>query len=199
MKRIIILALLTISFQCAFATVYYVSTSGNDAGNGSAASPWRTLAFAVTKVGANQGHTIKLSAGTFVEKGQFNVPPGVSVEGAGIDQTIIKAASTFYFYPGDPGFATEKFLMALSSSSATNGNQSLKNFTIDGDSKKLHGGIYVKYRNNVLIESVKVQYTNFCGIWLWDVKYSAIKQVKLLNCTWASTGWAAGALQLANL
>ena len=57
----------------------------------------------------------------------------------------------------------------------------------------------MRFRNNVLIENVKVQYTNFCGIWLWDVKYSAIKQVKLLNCTWASTGWAAGALQLANL
>src|SRR5688572_14125064 len=145
MKRIIILALLTISFQCAFATVYYVSTSGNDAGgNGSSASPWRTLAFAVTKVAANQGHVIKLSAGTFVESKQFNVPPGVSVEGAGIDQTIIKAASSFYFYPADPGFATEKFLIALSSGSATNGNQSLKNFTVDGDAKKLHGGIYVR-------------------------------------------------------
>src|SRR5688572_12235197 len=154
MKRIIILALLTVSFQCAFATVYYVSTSGNDgSGNGSSASPWRTLKFAVTKVPASQGHVIKLSAGTFVEGGQFNVPLGVSIEGSGIDQTIIKAASSFYFNPGDPGFATDKFLMHLSSSSTSNGNQSLKNFSIDGDGKKLHGGIYVKYRNNVLIEN----------------------------------------------
>src|SRR5688572_32387958 len=85
MKRIFILALLTVSFQFALATDYYVSTSGNDAsGNGSSTSPWRTLKFAVTKVAANQGHIIRLSAGTFVENGQFNVQPGVSVEGAGI-------------------------------------------------------------------------------------------------------------------
>ncbi len=200
MKRIIILTLLTVCFQCAFATVYYVSTSGNDAtGNGSSTSPWRSLKFAVTKVPASQGHSIKLSAGTFVESGQFNVPPGVSIEGSGIDQTFIKAASSFYFNPADPGFALDKFLMVLSSPSESNGNQSLKNFTLDGDGKKLHGGIYVKFRNNVLIESIKVQNTNFCGIWIWDVKYSALKQVKLLNCSWGSAGWASGALQLANL
>lgn len=200
MKRIIILALLTVSFQCAFATVYYVSTSGNDgAGNGSSGSPWRTLKFAVTKVPANQGHVIKLSAGTFVESGQFNVPPGVSVEGSGVDQTIIKAASSFYFNPGDPGFAIDRFLMGLISTSQTSGNQSLKNFTVDGDGKRLHGGIYVKFRNNVTVENVKVQYTNFCGIWMWDTKNSSLKDVKLVNCSWGSTGWASGALQLANL
>ncbi len=200
MKRVSILLLFTICFHCAFATVFHVSISGNDAsGDGSAGNPWRTLRSAVTKVPAGQGHTIKLSAGTFVESGPFNVPPGVNVEGAGVDQTIIKAASSFYFNPASPGFAIDKFLMSLSSSSAANGNQSLKNFTLDGDGKKLHGGIYVKYRNNVLIQNVKVQGTNFCGIWIWDVKDSALRQVTLVNCSWGSTGWAAGALQLANL
>lgn len=200
MKRIIILALLTVSFHFSFATVYYVSTSGNDgSGNGSAASPWRTLKHAVSKVPANQGHVIKLSAGTFVESGQFNVPAGVSVEGAGMDQTIIKAASSFHFNPGDPGFAIDRFLMTLSSGSATNGNQTLKNFSIDGDGKRLHGGIYVKFRNNVTIEDVKVQFTNFCGIWLWDVKSTVVRDVKLINCSWGSTGWASGALMLAHI
>lgn len=200
MKRIFILALLTVSFQFALATDYYVSTSGNDAsGNGSSTSPWRTLKFAVTKVAANQGHIIRLSAGTFVENGQFNVPPGVSVEGAGIDQTYIKAASSFYFNPSDPGFATDKFLMTLNSGSATNGNQSLKNFTLDGDGKRLHGGIYIKYRNNVLVENIKVQNTNFCAMWLWDVKYSTVRRVTLINGSWGNTGWAAGDLMLANL
>src|SRR5688500_17351927 len=118
MKRILILALLTLSFQFSMATVYYVSTSGSDAtGNGTSTSPWRSLKYAVTRVAASQGHSIKLSAGTFVENGQFNVPLGVSIEGAGIDQTYIKAASSFYFYPSDPGFAIDKFLMTLSSGS----------------------------------------------------------------------------------
>ena len=200
MNRIIILVLLSFSFHCTFSTVYYVSTSGNDAaGNGTSASPWRTLKLAVTRVPANQGHIIKLSAGTFVENGQFNVPPGVSIEGSGVDQTFVKASSSFYFNPADPGFALDKFLMTLTSASQTAGNQTLKNFTLDGDGKKLHGGIYVKFRTNVTIENIKVQNTNFCGLWIWDVKSSSLKDVKLVNCSWGSTGWASGALQLANL
>ena len=199
MMRIFIIALLFCSFHFAFSTDYYVSTSGNDAGSGTASSPWRTLRFAVTRVPANQGHTIRISAGTFVEGGQFNVPPGVNIEGAGVDQTIIKAASSFYFNPGDPGFALDKFLMTLSSSGQTAGNQTLRNFTLDGDGKRLHGGIYVKSRSNVSIQSIKVQNTNFCGLWIWDVKASALRDVRLVNCSWGSTGWASGALQLANL
>ena len=199
MMRIFILAFLFLSFHFTFATDYYVSTSGNDSGNGTVTSPWRTLRFAVTKVPANQGHTIRLSAGTFAESGQFNVPPGVNVEGAGVDQTFIKAASNFYFNPGDPGFALDKFLMTLSSSGATAGNQTLRNFTLDGDGKRLHGGIYVKFRSNVNIQSIKIQNTNFCGLWIWDVKSSALRDVRLVNCSWGSTGWASGALQLANL
>jgi len=199
MKKIIIIALLTVCFQWVFATVYEVSTSGNDAtGNGSSTSPWRTLKFAVTKVPANKGHIIKLSAGTFVESGQFNVPSGVSIEGSGIGQTIIKAASSFYFNPTDPGFATNKFLMTLNSSSQTNGNQSLKNFTVDGDGKQLHGGIYTQNRTNLIIENVKVQYTNFCGVWLMGAKDSNIKGLQLKDCAWGSTGWCSGALQFAN-
>lgn len=199
MMRIFILAFLFLSFHSAFATDYYVSTSGNDGGNGTAASPWRTLRFAVTRVPANQGHTIRLSAGTFVESGQFNVPPGVNVEGAGVEQTVIKAASNFYFNPGDPGFALDRFLMTLSSSGPTAGNQTLRNFTVDGDGKRLHGGIYVKFRSNVNIQTIRVQNTNFCGLWIWDVKSSALRDVRLVNCSWGSTGWASGALQLANL
>lgn len=200
MKRIFILVAIAFSFHHSFSADYYVSTSGNDGGgNGTAGSPWRTLRFAVTKVPANQGHTIRVSAGTFVESGSFNVPPGVSIEGAGVDQTIIKAASSFYFNPADPGFALDKFLMMLSSPGQTAGNQSLRNFTLDGDGKRLHGGIYVKFRSNVNIHNIKVQNTNFCGLWIWDVRSSSLKDVSLVNCSWGSTGWASGALQLANL
>lgn len=199
MRRVSIIVLFMVCAQCGLANIYYVSTSGNDNGDGSQSNPWRTLRAAVTKVPPGQGHIIRLSAGTFVESGSFNVPPGISIEGAGIDQTIIKAASSFYFNPGDPGFALDKFLMTLNSSSFSDGNQSLKNFTIDGDGKRLHGGIYVKNRNRITIENVKVKETNFCGIWIWDVKNSTLRQITLINCSWGSTGWASGSLQLAHL
>ena len=200
MKRVSILLLFTLCVQFAFSNVYFVSLSGNDnTGDGSSGNPWRSLRSAVSKVPAGQGHTIRLSSGTFVETGPFNVPLGVNIEGAGIDQTILKAASSFFFNPADPGFALDKFLMTLSSSTVSEGNQSLKNFTLDGDGKRLHGGIYIKNRNNIVIEGIKVKDTNFCGIWIWDVKNSFLKQITLANCSWGSTGWASGALQLANL
>ena len=179
--------------------VYYVSTTGNDANNGTSSSPWRTLKYAVSRVAANSGATIKLAAGTYVENGRIDLPPGVNIEGAGREQTILKAASSLYYNPTNPQYAADKFLINLNSASFTTGRQVLKNFTIDGDGKRLHGGIYVRYRNNVNIENVKIQYTNFTAIWLWDTKDSALSYVWTLNCSWASSGWQSGAINIGNL
>ncbi|MBA4053524.1 MAG: hypothetical protein C0490_02320, partial [Marivirga sp.] len=199
MRRTILYLFLTFfGASTSFATIYHVSASGNDAGDGSSGNPWRTLKNAVSKVPANQGHVIVMSAGTFIEAGPINVPTGVSIEGAGIDQTIIKSASSFYYYPGTPGFATDKFLIQIKSNSNTPGNQSIKNLTIDGDGRKLHGGIFAQNRTNVVVENVKVQYVNFSGIWYWSVNDSAIRGVKLKDCAWGSVGWCSGALQVAN-
>jgi len=201
MKRIVLwFAFVVFLFQCSLANVYYVTTTGNDtSGDGSASNPWKTLTYAVTKVAANQGHTIQIGAGTFIESGLVEVPLGVSLAGAGKDITIIKAASSFYYHPADPGYGTDKFLISLSEYNQLDGNQSLRNFTIDGDSKQLHGGIYVRYRNKVAIDQVKVQNTNFSGIWLWDVKDSQVTNTQLINCSWGSTGYCVGALNLGNV
>lgn len=179
---------------------YYVNISGNDTyGNGTASNPWRTLRYAVTKVPANVNNTIKLSQGTFVESGLIEVPTGINIEGSGKDLTIIKAASSFYYYPATPGYASDKFLLRLKAESVTNGNQTLSNFTIDGDSKKLHGGIYVRYRNNVTIDNVRVRYTNFTGIWIWDAQDTNLRTSELLNCSWGSSSYCSGALNVGNI
>ena len=200
-KRIVVGLSIVFAFcQSTFADIYYVTVNGNDAsGNGSANNPWKTLKHASVNVPAGQGHVIQVGPGTFVENGPIEIPLGVSIEGAGVQQTIFKAVSSFYYYPANPGYGTEHFLIRLSEFNPSNGNQTLKNFTINGDSKKLHGGIYVRYRDNVLIENVSVQDTNYTGIWLWDVKDSRIKNVFLLNCSWGSTGYSSGALNLGNL
>jgi hypothetical protein len=181
------------------ATTFYVSPTGNDAANGSSATPWKTLKYAVTKTPANQDYTIILSAGTFVENGLIEVPLGVNIIGAGIDQTIIKAASSFYYYPASPAYATDKFLISLNEYNQLAGNQLLSGFTIDGDGKKLHGGIYVRHRNNVTIDGVKVINTHFMGIWLWDVKYSVLKNSQIINSSWGSSSYCVGSLNLGNL
>lgn len=202
MKKKVRLTLIVALFfiQCSFANIFYVSTNGNDGtGDGSASNPWRTIKYAVNKVPANQGHTIRISAGTFVEEGQIKVPPGVNIMGAGKDLTIIRAASSFYYNPVSPGYAVEKFLFSLRAQAPSDGNQSLAHFTIDGDSKQLHGGIYVRYRNGVVIDAVHVRNTHFNGIWLLDVKNSRISNTELLNCSWGSTNYCAGALHLGNI
>jgi hypothetical protein len=178
----------------------YVSTSGNDTyGDGSSGKPWRTLRNAVKKVPANKGYVLKLGTGTFVESGMISVPPGVSIEGAGIDKTYLKGASSFWYYPSDPGYANSKFLLSFSSSSSTYGHQSLGNLTIDGDSRRLHGGVMVRYRTYVTIENVKVQNVDFCGIWLWDVKDSQLNNSKIYNSAWSSYSWCGGALNVGNV
>jgi len=75
----------------------------------------------------------------------------------------------------------------------------LSGFTIDGDGKKLHGGIYVRHRNNVTIDGVKVINTHFMGIWLWDVKYSVLKNSQIINSSWGSSSYCVGSLNLGNL
>src|SRR5687768_3893796 len=177
-------------FHSSLATTYCVSTNGDDvSGNGSVESPWRTLRHAVAQVPAGEGHIIQLGAGIFVENGLVEVPPGVSIEGAGKDVTIIKADSSFFHHPADPGYATDKFLIRLNSSENMSGNQSLRNFTINGDSKKLHGGIFIRNRDNIVVDEVKVEYTNFTGIWLWNSKDSKIINSDLVNCSWGSTAY----------
>ena len=185
--------------QTAPVNTLYVSTTGNDTGDGSLAKPWKTLMYAVTKVPAGKGYTLQLSAGTFVETGLIAVPAGVNITGAGMTQTIIKSSSAFYYHPANPGYSTNKFLISLSAANPSNGNQSLSNFTIDGDSKQLHGGIYVYNRDSVTINQVTVQNTNFTGIWLWNVNNSKVENTTLINCSWGSTAYCSGALNLGNL
>lgn len=182
------------------AKTFYVSVIGDDATtDGSSVKPAKTLAYAISKVPDGEGYTVVLGTGTFVEAGLIEVPVGVNIEGAGIDKTIIKSSSTFYYHPTSPAYAVDRFLISLSGNSLANGKQTLKGFTIDGDGKKLHGGIYVKNRSNVTIDGVQVKNTNFTGIWLWDVKDSKILNTKLLNCSWGSESYCAGALNLGNI
>src|SRR5690606_18117254 len=82
------------------------------------------------------------------------------------------------------------------SSSMTVGNQHLKNFTIDGDNKKLWGGIMVRGRSGILIEGLTVRDTYFTGIWLMDVKNYRITNINFSNCAYISSSYGTGALHV---
>ncbi len=200
MKRVsIVIVLIVWLVQFSNAATYYVDINGNDAsGDGSPGKPWRTIRFALSKVPANQGHTIKISAGTFIEQGPLDVPVQVNIEGSGSSATIVKAASSFY-YLQTSGFITSKILFQLTSPSFSSGNQSLKNFTIDGDNRNLYGGIIVRRRSKVLIEGVNVQYVGFTGIWFWDAKDCRLTNATLKDCAWFSSAYATASVSISQV
>lgn len=186
--------------QHSFAANHYVSVSGSDIdGDGTKNKPWKTVGYALKKVEPNQGHTINISEGIFFEGSALEVPPGINLHGAGSSLTIIKALQSFYYHPGKPGFEPARFLMRLEGALRSKGDQTLKDFMIDGASKQLHGGIYVNGRSNINIENVKVQYTNFCGIWILNAGNVTLRKISLLDCAWGSNEWCSGALQFAHI
>lgn len=204
LKGSIFLVLFSLVSLGVDATTYYVNaTTGNNAANGlTAGTAWRTIEYALTRP-LSSGDILQLSADTFTENGPLNIPVGVSLFGSGVTQTVIQANASYFFnYTGSEDY-NQHFLIQVSSGAYTVGNQTLKDFTIEGgpntSTRQLHGGIYVKNRGSVTVENINVRYTNFCAIWFYDVKNSVMRNVSTLDCSWGSTGWASGAIQLANL
>ena len=141
-------------FLCGItnATTYYISPTGNDAtGNGSAANPWKTL-FKATSTVTGTGDIIHVNAGTYTETQTCNLAIGVSIEGDGMNTSIVKSSVSGQW---------SAFLMLESQTNGTNGNQSISNITFDGQyvsetNYKTWMGIWVVARNNVEIHHTKI-------------------------------------------
>ena len=73
MKRthVLLLAVLAVTVWCstAFATEYFVATTGNDSNAGTIGSPWKTINKALNTVVA--GDTVSVRAGTYAENARF--------------------------------------------------------------------------------------------------------------------------------
>ena len=94
------------------------------------------------------GDIIHLNAGTYQENKQCNLWVGVSIEGSGMENTIIN--STYSATNSSDGS------VRLNSASHTNGNQSINNLTLTGSNLVAARGIVINYRNNVIIHNVKI-------------------------------------------
>lgn len=97
------------------------------------------------------GSLIRMAAGNYAESTTLNLAKGVSIEGAGIDQTIIKSSVS-----GD----WSEFLV-LESPVDTNGAQTLSGFTLDGQyvsesNYKTWFGVRISGRSNVVMHDTKV-------------------------------------------
>lgn len=157
-------------------SVYYVSPQGDDnPDRGTIELPFRTLAYAATRVPANESDTIMLMEGTFVETEPAVIPTGVHVKGAGQDKTILKSAGVTIPEGINPG-ATDFHLLyegtliqlvsphkqvrrnpSSASYPPANGNQTLSDFSIDGSGKNLKAGVWVENRNDVAMHHVTIK------------------------------------------
>src|SRR3989339_961263 len=130
------------------ANIFYVDPAGSDStGTGSISSPWKTLAYAVSRP-LSQGATIHLNAGTFTETQQSVVPNGINIEGSGMTSTIIIGNHTNHMIKGI-------------STTHVNGNQSISNFTLDGNHKSI--GLDFWGRDNLSFYNLSITHMENAG------------------------------------
>ena len=180
-------------------TIYYVDPDGDDGADGSAASPWRTLAHAATAVEGERGHTIHLNTGTFAETQTARVAPGVNVEGEGPSATVLTG--------------TFALMISLESESLVEGAQTLRGFSIDGRSRALERGILVRGRHRVAIHDISIAETGLYGaqvVGQWWPEESLdpppglleavhIHHLTMINCASDQGSSSQGCLQIGHL
>jgi hypothetical protein len=110
----LLFALLIINY--GYAQTYYVNkTNGNDASNGSAATPFKTIVRGVTKAQETVGATVLVAPGTYNEVSELYITKAVTLKRNGAGQVIINAAGR--------GSGNNKYMIGIVGAS---------NVTIDG-------------------------------------------------------------------
>src|SRR5205085_6478421 len=72
--------------------IYVDSVTGNDSTGLVSRQDKPFLTISAALASATSGYLLMLSPGTFTEDVEINVPDGVSINGAGIDVTVINSA-----------------------------------------------------------------------------------------------------------
>jgi uncharacterized repeat protein (TIGR02059 family) len=154
MRKVFTILLFTYCLA-AYPATYYIDPSGQDVSSrtGSKTAPWKTLAYACSRVRAS-GDIIHVNTGTYNETAQSNLAAGVSIEGDGVNSNIISHITKL-----------NTFTILLSSSSeAADGKQHISNLRMDGNSLTAYGAIRVAYRKNVEIYSCTFVNFNYAGV-----------------------------------
>lgn len=129
MRYFLSILFVILSLSLSAQTTRYVDPSGTDgaAVSGDISHPWKTLAYACTRV--TSGNEIHLNEGTFIETNTSYVPTGVSITGEG-ELSILTSGNALY-----------PLISMISAVEGTNGNQTLSYFKIDGNEAIRMGGL----------------------------------------------------------
>jgi len=153
MKKLIFI-LLFIPALLSGATLYVDESGIDNAGrDGSISQPFASFHYAVTRAVA--GDVIYFNAGEYYESGQIEFPVQISINGAGRDLVTIYITANL-----------RPFLRMHSAAEGTNGNQSIRNITIDG-TNTCDALIYIFARSNILIENCRFQNAVYEGVYFF--------------------------------
>jgi hypothetical protein len=191
----------------ANATTYYLDPNGNDVtGNGTSASPWKTLYKAGQAVPANQGHVIHLKPGTYLLDKSLNaygtsdavwLPPGTIIEGENTasnnNVTVVLSHQNASF----PGFGIN-----ISTGNFETTPGTMRNLTVDGDnfygvggnaSDPGGGGVSLMKISNYTFDNVTIRNFNGSGLRLCvtgtgqHTTGQDISNVEVKNCKFSKT------------
>lgn len=160
------------------------------------ANPYRTLTKACQV--ATAGAVIGLGSGTFTEAVRnIAVPAQVSIQGNGTGSTVIKINSSQFYNNNVESYdySLDKAILNLASGSFdTTGNQTLRDFQIDGDSRQAHGGIFCERRNGVTMKNLYVSNFNFFGIFFRETENFTLQHCRIIDCSDSTSIVSSGAV-----
>lgn len=171
---------------------HYVSLTGIDGAgvNGSLATPWRTLAYAATRLVS--GNVLMIKAGTYTENQYAVIGVGVSLCG---ERGSNGEHLTKIFSRVNTGSDQNIFWIKLESGSITDGNQFIRDIWFDGSvidtSTPDHDpallcthGILINRRNNVKVFNNRI--SNF-----WQIGI-IFRNINTVDNSIAVTSWCTG-------
>jgi hypothetical protein len=171
----------------ATSTTYHVELSGNDSNSGLDGTPWRTLEKALQSVAPDQGNVIEVGQGTFTVSGILTLKSGVSLIGEGSAKTKILVNHHFCLTDSVPNANPhvdtfpEHFVLQVEGN-----NQTLKGFSLDGQEKRCHGGIFAARSSQVLFEDLSVSNFRYCGLWVIDAHETTLRFSSFKNNTYGN-------------
>lgn len=187
-----IVLLVVLNFAQVHAKTFYISKAGNDqSGTGTNESPWFSIEHAIQSKHLSSGDLIQLGEGVFVLDHPITLPQGVSLRGKK-QNTVITGTCFFQLADTDFHHHSEKFLIQVPYAV----DQTFSDFVLDGQSRQIHGGLFIGKAERILVSNIEVRDFNWCGIWLVNSQQSEISYCNLLNNAYQHTNNCTGNLQI---
>jgi len=174
----------------AFATIYYVSTSGNNqTGDGSTTRPWATLSFACSRLNAF-GDTIHVNAGSYTDNTQCVLARGVKIAGDSRNTVTINTAANPYVLASS-GVPTVDGSNEISGITFTGNNTNTAITSAGRNNQKIHDNHFLNCAEGILLYGIMPRYINPADGSETGTAISAGPN-KLFSVNPAATDWAIG-------